>query len=78
MGTNQFGDFVDLDPDPPSSNFVDPDPDNCSTGWDRVHGDKLLILILKAGIESLAASCKSIHSAGCFRVLGDKLKSYQF
>ena len=27
MFWNQFGDFIDLDPDPNSSNFVDPDPD---------------------------------------------------
>ena len=26
MGWNQFGDFIDLDPDPHSSNFVDPNP----------------------------------------------------
>ena len=26
MGLNQFGDFIDLDPDPHSSNFADPDP----------------------------------------------------
>ena len=26
MGWNHFGDFIDLDPDPYSSNFVDPDP----------------------------------------------------
>ena len=26
MGLNQFGDFIDLDPDPHASNFVDPDP----------------------------------------------------
>ena len=24
---NEFGDFIDQDPDPNSSNFVDPDPD---------------------------------------------------
>ena len=27
MFWNQFSDFIDLDPDPNSSNFVDPDPD---------------------------------------------------
>ena len=26
MVWNQFGDFIDLDPDPHSLNFVDPDP----------------------------------------------------
>ena len=26
MFCNQFGEFIDLDPDPYSSNFVDPDP----------------------------------------------------
>ena len=31
MFRNQFGDFIDLDPEPQSSNFVDADPDTINT-----------------------------------------------
>ena len=80
MFWNQFGNFIDLDPDPDSSNFVDPNPNTI----DRIHItgiiDKkkvfqafVLNILLSGRIPDIRSEKKSLVTMAAVFLKGDFL-----